>query len=80
MPKLRNLSGKDVIKIFSSFGFEISRQKGSHISLSRIIDARKLVLLAPNHKEMDRGTLHEIFKQALRFIPESELRKYFYTK
>lgn len=78
--KLRRLSGQNVIKIFNSFGFEISRKKGSHINLVRELYGRKQILSVPNHKEIDRGTLHEIFKQALRFITDSELRKYFYTE
>ena len=78
--KLRRLSGRDVIKIFNSFGFEISRQKGSHINLVRETEGRKQILSVPNHKEIDRGTLHEIFKQALRFIADSDLRKHFYTE
>jgi hypothetical protein len=28
---------------------------------------------------VDRGTLQAIYRQALRFIPESELRPHFYT-
>lgn len=78
--KLRRLSGQDVIKIFNSFGFEISKQKGSHITLVRELKGRKQILSVPNHKEIDRGTLHEIFKQALRFIMDNDLRKYFYTE
>jgi predicted RNA binding protein YcfA (HicA-like mRNA interferase family) len=78
--KLRRLSGKDVIKIFNLFGFEISRQRGSHINLVRKLGEHKQILSVPNHKEIDRGTLHEIFKKALRFITENELRQYFYTE
>ena len=37
MPKLKVLSGKDLVKIFILFGFEILSQKGSHIKLCRII-------------------------------------------
>ena len=33
MPKLKNLSGKDIIHIFESFGFSIIGQKGSHTKL-----------------------------------------------
>ena len=36
MPKLKQLSGKDVIKILKKFGFEVHSQKGSHIKLRRI--------------------------------------------
>jgi len=37
MPKLKNLSGKEVIKILLSFGFEVASQKGSHVKLRRVL-------------------------------------------
>lgn len=79
MPKLKRLSGKDVIIFCEQYGFKISRQKGSHINLARIISESKQVVTIPNHKEIDRGTLHNIFKKLLPFIQEAELKKFFYT-
>ncbi|HEY9583089.1 MAG TPA: type II toxin-antitoxin system HicA family toxin [Candidatus Paceibacterota bacterium] len=35
MPKLKNLSAKNIISIFETFGFEIVAKKGSHIKLRR---------------------------------------------
>jgi hypothetical protein len=32
------------------------------------------------HHELDKGTVRAIFRQALRYIPESELRPHFYTE
>jgi hypothetical protein len=37
-------------------------------------------LTVPNHNEIDRGTLHAIFRQASRFIPESDLRRVFFAE
>lgn len=37
MPKLKVLSGRDVVKILGQFGFQILSQKGSHIKLRRMI-------------------------------------------
>ncbi len=80
MSKLRQLSGRDLIKIFESFGLEVQSQKGSHVKLRRISpDGEKQVLTIPNHATIDKGTLKAILRQASRFIPISELRKYFYT-
>ena len=31
MPKLKVLSGKEVVKIFSEFGFEVVSQRGGHV-------------------------------------------------
>ncbi len=59
--KLPRLSGRKVVKILSKQGFEIVRQKGSHIFL-RHSDGRTTVV--PNHNEIDKGTLLEIIRQA----------------
>jgi len=80
MPKLRSLSGEDVLKIFSQFGFIIASQKGSHVKLRRILpEGTKQILTIPLHKELDRGTLRAIFRQALRYILEEEIKPYFYS-
>ena len=79
MPKLRVLSGKEVIKILSKFGFEVVSQKGSHVKLRRVLsDGTKRTLTVPLHEELDRGTLKAIIRQASRYIPEEELKRYFY--
>jgi len=79
MPKLKTLSGGEVVKIFSRFGFEVLSQRGSHVKLRRVIsDGTKQTLTIPLHEELDKGTLRAIFRQALRYIPEDELKPYFY--
>jgi predicted RNA binding protein YcfA (HicA-like mRNA interferase family) len=79
MPKLRTLSGIDVVAILRGFGFERLSQRGSHLKLRRILEpAQTQTLTIPNHREIDRGTLHAIFRQACRFIAEAELRAQFF--
>ena len=80
MPKLKTLSGEDVIKIFQKFGFTLLSQKGSHVKLRKITpEQTKQTFTIPNHKELDRGTLRAIYLQAQRYIPESELYGHFYS-
>ncbi len=79
MPKPKRLSGTDVIQIFIQFGFAVESQRGSHVKLARPAKDGKQILLISNHKELKTGAVVGIFRQALRYIPESELRKYFYT-
>lgn len=80
MPKPRVLNGQDVVDIFKSFGFSIADQKGSHIKLRRIAkDGTRETLTVPNHKELDRGTVVSLYRQATRYIPESKLREHFYS-
>ena len=48
----------------------------------RILSTRQVLkilgLTIPNHDERDRGTLHPIYRQASRFIAESEIRPQFF--
>jgi predicted RNA binding protein YcfA (HicA-like mRNA interferase family) len=80
MPKPKNLSGDDIVKIFGMFGFEVVSQKGSHVKMCRFVADYKQILIVPLHKEIKKGTLVEIFKQASRFIPESDLKQHFYNE
>ena len=80
MPKLKTLSGREVVTILEKFGFSIEKQKGSHVKLMRLFaDGMKQTLTVPLHQEIDRGTLKAIFNQASRYIPEDKLREHFYT-
>jgi predicted RNA binding protein YcfA (HicA-like mRNA interferase family) len=81
MPKLKRLSGQDVIKILSSFGFVVAGQKGSHVKLVRALpDGSKQPLTIPAHSELDKGTLKAIIRQASRYVPETELKPHFYSE
>ena len=64
MPKLPVLSGKEVVKVLSKAGFQIARQKGSHIILTKMTEHGKKGVVVPNHKEVDKGTLLEIIRQS----------------
>ncbi len=81
MPKLKVLSGKDVIAIFLSLEFTVASQRGSHVKLSRMAShGPKQTLTIPNHVELDRGTLRAIYRQGLRYIPEEELFAFFHSE
>jgi predicted RNA binding protein YcfA (HicA-like mRNA interferase family) len=57
--KLPVLSGKELISILQKAGFEIVRQKGSHVSFKKA-DFRTVV---PLHDELAKGTLLAILRQ-----------------
>jgi predicted RNA binding protein YcfA (HicA-like mRNA interferase family) len=80
MPKLRQLSGSDVVAILAQFGFKIHSQKGSHIKLRRIGEDGNETLIIPNHKRLDMGTCRGIMRQASQYIPTDELAQYFYAE
>jgi predicted RNA binding protein YcfA (HicA-like mRNA interferase family) len=60
MKTLRNLSATDLIKILSKFGYEVTRQKGSHLRLSRTADDITHHVTIPNHNPLKIGTLSSI--------------------
>jgi predicted RNA binding protein YcfA (HicA-like mRNA interferase family) len=77
MPKLRRLSGDEVVSIFRVFGFRVVTQQGSHIKLVRDTPSGRQVLTIPAHRELDTGTLRAIIRQATRFVAADELDAHF---
>jgi predicted RNA binding protein YcfA (HicA-like mRNA interferase family) len=62
MTKLPVLSGRELVRALQKVGFTIDRQRGSHIMLFR--PAPPTTLSVPDHRELDRGTLRAILRQA----------------
>lgn len=63
MPKLPLLSGKDVVKTLAKIGYEIDHQTGSHLILRQNKEPYRR-LTVPMHREIAKGTLLAIIKQA----------------
>lgn len=79
-PKLRPLSGAEVVRVLESFGFTVIWQRGSHAKLRRVADdGEKQTLTVPMHRELDTGTLRAIVRQASRYIAPDDLEPHFYT-
>ncbi|MEM8779162.1 MAG: type II toxin-antitoxin system HicA family toxin [Cyanobacteria bacterium P01_G01_bin.49] len=79
MPRLKRLSGDEVIKILEKFGFQVHSQRGDHVKMRRVTNKGKETLTIPKHKQLDTGTCRTILRQASRYIILSELEKYFYS-
>jgi len=80
VPRLKRLSGREVISILGSFGFIVVSQKGSHLKLVRVLaSGERQVLTVPNHSELDTGTCRAILRQASRYLPVTDLHPHFYT-
>jgi predicted RNA binding protein YcfA (HicA-like mRNA interferase family) len=61
LPRLRDISGRKCIYILTKhFGFNIARQKGSHIVLRKV----DIGTVVPNHSSIRVGTLKSILKLA----------------
>ena len=57
MSNVPQISGKKLIKALSRIGFQVVRQKGSHIRLSRVYRGKKQLITVPDHKVIRKGTL-----------------------
>jgi predicted RNA binding protein YcfA (HicA-like mRNA interferase family) len=68
MSKLPVVSGAQCVKALERAGFVVYRQRGSHITLVRADPVAQTTV--PNHKELDRGTLRAIIRQASLSVDE----------
>ena len=62
MTKLPRVSGRDCVGALTRRGFRVVRQNASHIVMRR--DEPFAQVVVPDHKELDRGTLRAILRQA----------------
>ena len=79
MPKLRRISGKELVKILLNEGFLELRQKGSHVRL--VVETRDSshYITVPLHDELDRGTLKSIIRSLQNCFSEEKIKKLFYA-
>lgn len=64
MGKLRVLSGRDACRILEQQGFQVVRQRGSHIVMQRKTDLGTVTVPIPDHPELRIGTLQSIIRQS----------------
>jgi|TARA_B100002003_G_scaffold8959_1_gene7850 predicted RNA binding protein YcfA (HicA-like mRNA interferase family) len=63
MPKLPLISGIEVVKLLCKIGYEIDHQTGSHLILRQKEEPYRR-LTVPNHRQIAKGTLRAIIRQA----------------
>ena len=68
MQKLPLLSGRNVAKVFEHLGWEVARQRGSHIILVK--KGHIATLSVPDHREVARGTLRSLIARANTTVEE----------
>lgn len=64
MPKLLIISGEEAIERFQEIGYEIIRQRGSHVRMYHKINRSKTPLSIPVHKQLGRGLLRKLIRDA----------------
>jgi len=62
MPPLPVLSGRRVVRAFQRLGWEVARQRGSHIIMVK--EGEMVTLSVPDHREVAKGTLRTLIREA----------------
>ena len=57
-----SLNGRKVVKVFESLGWQVARQRGSHIVMVR--KGHMATLSIPDHDEVAKGTLRNLIRSA----------------
>ncbi|MGA7226398.1 MAG: type II toxin-antitoxin system HicA family toxin [Candidatus Acidiferrales bacterium] len=75
MPRLPQISGRDLIKLMQSLGYEILRQKGSHLRLRKVSAVGEHNITVPDHDALAKGTLNDILTRVSLWnnIPKQDL-------
>jgi predicted RNA binding protein YcfA (HicA-like mRNA interferase family) len=75
MPRLPQISGRDLIHLLQSLGYEILRQKGSHVRLRKVTPVGEHNITVPDHKTLAKGTLNDILTRVSLWnnIPKQDL-------
>jgi predicted RNA binding protein YcfA (HicA-like mRNA interferase family) len=60
MSRLPVLSGREVVRAFENGGWQVARQKGSHIVLVK--EGSWATLSVPDHREIAPGTLRSLIR------------------
>lgn len=67
----RDITGTELAKILSKFGYKVTRQKGSHIRISTTTNGEHHVTI-PNHNPIKVGTLSSILKDVANHLGVSK--------
>ena len=64
----RGLGGHDLAKLLRRYGYEITRQKGSHLRLTTNLRGFEHHLTIPAHRQLKIGTLNAILLQVAAYL------------
>jgi predicted RNA binding protein YcfA (HicA-like mRNA interferase family) len=67
----RDITGIELIKILGHFGYEVTKQTGSHIRLTTKINGEHHVTV-PRHDPLKVGTLNSILKDIAEYLKISK--------
>jgi predicted RNA binding protein YcfA (HicA-like mRNA interferase family) len=62
MPQLPVISGRDLVRALGRDGWQMARQKGSHLILVKA--GSMATLSVPDHREVAKGTLRSLLRSS----------------
>lgn len=69
-PKLPTISGQVAVRAFQRLGYEVVRQRGSHIRLRHPLDPARKPLTVPDHPTLKPGLLRKLIRDAQLEVEE----------
>jgi predicted RNA binding protein YcfA (HicA-like mRNA interferase family) len=64
----RDVDGKKLATLLRPYGYQITRQTGSHMRLTSVLKGREHHVTIPAHKELSVGTLHGILRETAAYL------------
>jgi len=69
MPKVpRGISGRELAKLLGRYGYEITRETGSHIRLVSKLRNKEHKITVPDHRPIKIGTLNNILNNLADYL------------
>ena len=68
----RDLSGDDLLQLLKRYGYEATRQTGSHIRLTSQREGREHHITIPRHAHLRVGLLNQLLSDVADFLAMSK--------
>ena len=68
----RDLDGKKLASLLQRYGYQVTRQTGSHIRLTSSLKGAEHHVTVPAHKEIRVGTLHTIVRDVAAYLDREQ--------
>jgi predicted RNA binding protein YcfA (HicA-like mRNA interferase family) len=68
----RDISGDELVRKLSAYGYSPTRQSGSHVRLTRISPGGEQHLTVPQHKSLRVGTLNAILNDVAAHVGQEK--------
>jgi predicted RNA binding protein YcfA (HicA-like mRNA interferase family) len=63
LPKPPVVSGTSLVKLLVKLGYQVVRQRGSHVRLRKMMKSGEHNITIPMHHEIAKGTLNDILSK-----------------